>query len=281
MTDKANTQRIVVNFDAMREVAHRGVRRAALFLGLGLNAAYDKTYKEYQLTKIAQIDFIPSGADDKEITAYKDEFSVWIIGNGLRELVETFDTFLDRLYEGCLLFQLAKGQYSRQQLKAKYKAFHYVGLSEKLVVLKQEFALEPNNPDQMISINKARNCLTHRQGIIGKPDLGTGDTFHLKWMGMDTFVKTPNGEEIPLIPNDSREGIQLENGGTVMLRFMERSRAFSNGERIILKPRELAEMCQLFFHEANLLCNGGMEYSKKLGIINLKEEPPPSAPATS
>ncbi len=174
MTDDMKAKKIVVNFDAMREVAHTGVRRAALFLGLGLNAAYDEEYKDYHLTKIAQIDFIPSDADDKTIAAYKNEFSFWIIGNGLRELVEAFGTFLDRLYKGCLLFQLAKDGNSRQKLEARYKKYHYVGLSEKLVILKQEFAIETGNAGQLASINKARNCLTHRQGIVGRPDVGAG-----------------------------------------------------------------------------------------------------------
>ena len=267
-------QRITVNLDEIREIAHKGVRRAAVFLGLGLNAAYDSALKEYRLSKIANIDLVPPDADEKTIASYKEEFSYWIIANGLRELVETFSVFLDQIHESFLLFKFTKGQLSRPQALEQRKKFHYAGLSDKLATLKEEFVLEPEKADHLISINRARNCLTHRRGIVGTKDVDKDKTLHMKWTGMEVFVKTPSGGEIPLIPGDFREPIEVKDGGDVMLRFLERSKTFKFGERVLLSPVDMAEICQVFAHEANNLCNRALERSREFGITNLKEEKP-------
>jgi hypothetical protein len=264
--DNVDAQTVTFNFDHIREIAHKGVRRAAVFLGLGLNAAYDKEFTDYRLSKITQIDIVPPDADDNTIAAFKKEFSFWIIGNGLRELVETFSIFLDRLHEACLVFKTSKGSYTQKQLREECTKFHYFGLSEKLATIKQEFALAPDNPDHLISINKARNCLTHRRGKVGVQDVGADNKLHLNWKGMDVFVKTPGGEEIPLIPGGLNKPIHLQDGGDVMLRIVQRSQTFSLGEGIILTPVDLSEMCQVFAEETNHLCKGGMDYAQRLGI---------------
>jgi hypothetical protein len=103
--------------------------------------------------------------------------------------------------------------------------------------------------------------------------VGVDNMLHLKWTGMDVFVKIPTGEEIPLIPSGSKEPIYLQDGGNVMLRFSERSKTFHPEERIILTPVDLAEMCQVFANATNLLCTGGMNYAQSLGIPNLGQDP--------
>jgi hypothetical protein len=161
------------------------MRRAATFLGLGLNAAYDEKFKDYSLSKITRIDLVTPDASEDEIAHIKEEFSFWIIGNGLRELIETYSVFLDGLYDACLFFKAVKSGLSKKHYLTAVEAFHYEGLDRKLVAPKKGFDIKSDTPEYLISTNKARNCLTHRRGIIGKPDTGTDAKFHLKWRGME------------------------------------------------------------------------------------------------
>ena len=107
------------------------MRRAATFLGLGLNAAYDKNFKDYRLSKITRIDLVKPNASDDEIAHIKEEFSFWIIGNGLRELIETYNIFLDGLYDACLFFKAVKSGLSKTHYLKAGEAFHYEGLDRK------------------------------------------------------------------------------------------------------------------------------------------------------
>jgi hypothetical protein len=265
---------INVDFDQIREIAQRGVRRAAVFMGLGLNAAYEKDFKDYRLSKITKVELVGSGASDEQIERFKKDFSYWIIGNGLREMTETFNIFLDRLHNACLVLKLVKvGSLSIHEAKAAAKKFHRGGLSDKLVTLKKEFGIEPNNFAYLISINKARNCLTHRRGIVGEPDVGEDRELHLKWRGIEVFIKTPAGEEIPLLPGGIMQPVELHDGGDVMMRFPERAKTFSLGEQLIFTPSELTELCHLVLEETDAINAGGIAFAKKLGIPMQKEIP--------
>ena len=82
-----------IGFGKILAVALKGVRRATVFLGLRLNAALDPEFNKYQLTKIAKIQLLPPDVDAQTLTHFKDEFKTWIVGNGLRELIETFSFF--------------------------------------------------------------------------------------------------------------------------------------------------------------------------------------------
>ncbi|NWF74711.1 MAG: hypothetical protein HXY51_16970 [Nitrospirae bacterium] len=133
MANERKKVTINVDLDDIQEIALKGVRRAAVFMGLGLNAAFNKDFKDYRLSQITKVDLVPPDANDAQIENFKKEFSYWIIGNGLRELIENFHVFLDRLHDGCLLFKVTKvGGSSPQEVQAAGEKFYYVGLSAKL-----------------------------------------------------------------------------------------------------------------------------------------------------
>jgi hypothetical protein len=263
---------ILVDFDKIRGIAHLGVSRAAVFMGLGLNAAHDKDFKDYRLSTITKVNLVPPDANDEQIEHFKKEFSYWIIGNGLREVIETFGIFLDKLHHGCFLLRDTKlnGGASPQAVQTAVKKFHLAGIRAKLATLKDEFQIEPSNLDSLFSINKARRCLTHRGGIVGQLDTGEDEKLHLKWRGMEMFVKTPDGEEITLIPGGLSEPLLLKDGGHVLMRFPERTKTFSRGEQLLLTPADLTEFCQIIVQETDLLCTNALAYAGKLGIPHIK-----------
>ena len=97
-------QREVINIDykAIWKTVRIGIRRTNLFLGLGLNAIKDPDFKDYKLPSWGTINFLPDEAAEETISLYKEEFSIWIIGCGLRELFETFSIFLNQICEASL-----------------------------------------------------------------------------------------------------------------------------------------------------------------------------------
>jgi hypothetical protein len=82
-----NQQKINIDFNQIQEVADKPVRRAAAFMGLGLNAAYDENFKNYQLAPITQIEIISSNLNDSSISHLKKEFAIWIIAPSVRIVV--------------------------------------------------------------------------------------------------------------------------------------------------------------------------------------------------
>jgi hypothetical protein len=108
----AESIHVNIDFSNIRETARKGVRRTAVFLGLGINAAIDSALRKYELSDISPIHLVPSNVPEETIAHFKTEFGRWIVANGLRELIETFALFLDRTHNACLFMASHKGKIS-------------------------------------------------------------------------------------------------------------------------------------------------------------------------
>ncbi|MEX2494370.1 MAG: hypothetical protein WD425_21735 [Nitrospirales bacterium] len=91
-------QKINIDFNQIQKDADKSVLRAAAFMGLGLNLAFDKNFKNYQLAPITQIEVLPSDLNDDSISHLRNEFALWIIAGGLNELIEGFESFLMKIH---------------------------------------------------------------------------------------------------------------------------------------------------------------------------------------
>jgi len=248
--------RIEINFDNILDVAIRGVRRAAIFMGLGVNAAMDTEFTNYQLTHLTKIQLVPDVAPEV-VSHFKDEFKIWIEANGFRELVETFSKYLDSLHQACLV--IAKGKEKQQ------KTFEQQGFPNKLNLLDSGFSVGPKYVEYLKTLNKARNCFTHRRGIVGQEDLTRSNSLSVLWLGMDLFVETPTGEKhmLNVIPEG---GLLLPDGGSVMMQMMERERTFAIGSQVKFSTLDLAEICWFFDREAHSPLASAVEFAKKSGV---------------
>lgn len=254
-----------IDFENIRETARRGVRRTAVFLGLGINAAIDPGLRKYELSDISPIHLVPSNAPEETIAHFKTEFGRWVVSNGLRELIETFALFLDRTYEACLFMVSHKERISFEDVTQRQAAFDYEGIEKKLKIFQSRFGVKLNHPEHLKTIQQVRNCFTHRHGIVGKPDCEDGDELSLKWIGFDIFIKTPTGETIDLtLP--LKEEIRLKDGGTVCLRFSERVRRYKLNTPVDLEPKDLVEICNFILMSTDQLLTSVSEFAKNLGI---------------
>lgn len=274
MTEPKNVN---IDFDKIRETAYKGVRRTAVFLGLGFNAANEPAFRNYELADLSPIHLVPSKVPDETIDHFKTEFGRWIVACGLRELIETFGLFLDRTHNACLFMAYHRDQITFEDATVWQPAFHHKGIKDKLKMLESRFNLKPDHPEHINGIQQVRNCLTHRHGIVGKEDCDDGDELNLKWMGFDLFIETPTGETIDLVL-PLKEQIHLKDGGTVNLRFSERLRAFKVGTPIDLEAKDLVEICNFVLMSTDQILRGVAEYVKILGIpdaatISAEKEP--------
>ena len=94
-------------------------------------------------------------------------------------------------------------------------------------------------------------------------------------MHLSEWPENPAAEEFRLLPSDSREPIHLENAGSVKLRFPERTKSFALGERLILTPVDLAEICRMVGDETDVIGASGVDYAKKLGIEKVEKNSKP------
>lgn len=261
---------IHIDFSKIQEIAVKGVRRTAVFMGLGLNAMRDPEFKKYGLTGITELEFVPGNIDEETLVHFKTEFGSWIVANGLRELIETFSVFLDAIYAGCLWIALSCGQTTADKAKSRDKKFRYKGLSDKLTLLRDEFLVEVSDRSRLESINQARNCLTHRRGIVSIEDCVGGKELVVKWIGFDIYAETPSGEIVSLQPVP-QEGIYLPDGGHIMLRFSEHTKSFPLRSLVTFTPRELSEICHFVLRMTGEIMQLAEIYARKSGVSSVSK----------
>jgi len=91
---------------------------------------------------------------------------------------------------------------------------------------------------QALSLNRVRNCLEHRNGIVTERDAGVGaTTMQLSVPSIQLTVTHTDGTEAPLAP-----GLVVEGGGTVSLKVAPRHIEFNVGDPIVFTSNDFGEI---------------------------------------
>jgi hypothetical protein len=257
--------RIEINFDKIKDIAMRGIRRTTIFLGLGVNAARDNKLTTYQLSENVHLRLVPEQVSEDELLEFKSNFEKWIISNGLRELIESFGVFLDRIHQASLWFAIHKGLISPEDANKFGPAFEKKGVEGKLNKLRTRFNIFTDRDRYFPSINQARNCITHRRSLVGVEDLKGHDTLQLIWWAFDFIALFPDGKEVPLMPLPEG-GFYFENGGKISLKIRDRIREYNIGEVIELTPVDVNEICYLVMLATDEIVASTVNYAKSIGI---------------
>ncbi len=248
-----------VNIDYGRIInsAQTGIRRSAIFMGLGVNAADNIEANKYQLVKETRIQLLPNEVSGHILNDWKLEFRSWVVAGGFRELVEHLCLFLDRIYDVSKLIQ------KTHNLKDK-KKFERGGLDEKIKLLDSQLGIRYIHGDALGSLYPLRNCLIHRLGVVGEKDILNTGTLDFSYLRMKLVFTADSGGVIDL-PDD--EPFSSEENGTIGLKFHMQKLSFTKGQKIDLSPRVLTEI--LFFSD---LCvreyaKQAIEFARNNGVI--------------
>lgn len=234
---------IQIKLEEIVEILKVGIRRAGAFMGLGINAALDPDFKSILLPdSVSNIRLLPDPIPEELIKNIKEEFKLWIEAGGLREICESLEVYLTAIYGCAMLVNVSDNGRIPAGTKIEIpKAFSRKGLRVKLEMLRENYNVSPSHPEHLASLWNARNCLTHRRGIVGLDDLDDTKFLAIKWLGIDTYFVDPDGTETLLASNF--EPFAAINGGEIQIRIAERIRQFSEGDRVIFSGHELSEFC--------------------------------------
>jgi hypothetical protein len=244
MSDAAASQpvHVQINFLQIREPADIGIRRASIFLGLATNAAATVPPLSHVLDDRVQYRFVTNEVSPETAAHFREEFTYWVMGNALRELVDAFSLFLIRCRPTLHLMETKNiDQNELIKVEASIEARN---ISQQYDEVKKLLGLDPSYLEMFETFRLARNCLAHRRGIVAaKRDVNTDyETFKLRWCFIGMFVQTDGVER--LIDADSiGEGIHVEKGGTIVARLAWKEKEFPVGSQIRLSRHDLAEIC--------------------------------------
>lgn len=253
-----------IDFETLLEYARIGIRRASIFMGFGVHAAASPAIRNFDLSKETKLRVVADTNDDKLLGEYKSEFRSWVIVNGLREIHEAFTEYLEKLNQACLTIGWVAGEFTPEACDGQHKKFHRGGLPDKFEILRKRFGVITQHEDGLNSLNDARNCFTHRRGIVGPDDFNHEDQLRLRWRTLDIYFIPAGGR--PVLTRDIPEGGLPMPGGFIESKYVERICSFSKGEILELSPLQLAEICYFADEAAVELANSAVEYARRKGI---------------
>jgi len=172
----------------------------------------------------------------------------WILQKGLSDLVTALGTYAlqqDRLIAMCDVLRHPEPTLSGLRRAAstdsvEAQAYDRRPLPQKLHDLRTRSGLDEDLESgdletRILTINRARNCLEHRGGLIGPQDCAEGaEELVLEWVGPDLTDGQGSAETIE--PGQYVETLR------VSLRA-KRRRTFKRGTMLTLSSRDFVELC--------------------------------------
>lgn len=265
---------VKINLNGLRGELQRSLQKVICFVSNGLESGCDIEPDRLVLPTNIKSSF-------SKISWNKDEFNKkyteWILSNGFRDVIESVNSFLDSAHEVLSIWEILEKKKSKDSISGEEwsdivigggKKFHRMGLPDKLSHISDNHGIEIKGSykEQILSINAARNCFVHRNGIVSKLDVNENDELVVKWIKMRTILQNEDGEQDLII------GEVIEKESTIGIKFEENEKSFSLGTSITFSTEEVSEvMWCLFLFGIDLVMNIS-KFGEINGFVSSKEE---------
>lgn len=235
--------------DLTADVGKAAARRASMLMAYGLNSENLAPNADFHLPGFIQLVDAPRKLSSPEMDAFRSEFRDWIVANGFRELLEGMEVFSNSYHRIALNAEIHLGSIGRRKADKLLKQFEKLGVGGKLKLLERRYGFETGFAHYFDSLTRARNCLTHRQGVVGDKDCEEASELRITWLGIDAEITEHDGTKHFIGPETLGpfDSSKFNQGGNAQLTaiMVDRELVFQRGEHVIIPPRHLQEICSM------------------------------------
>ena len=135
-----------------------------------------------------------------------EKFKTWIIANGIRDCVEAIGPSLEWARKILSIYSITSitslnennvahlsgeisGKVWTEKIIKFADKFENFSLKTKFDYLQSTYDMKlPELTESILTINKARNCMSHRDGIVGKQDCNTNNGLNISWIKLQLGI---------------------------------------------------------------------------------------------
>ena len=166
------------------------------FSKIANNCVQEKEFNEYY--EFTQFQIAPNHV--LKFNEAKKRFHQWCLKNSFKDCLENLNLFLDECHLVCELLASRKndqiiGEDFNRIVGPNKKKYHKEGLPKKIKILRDNFNVYSPIEEHVMSLNKVRNCLVHRGGIVQQEDLNTERELVAKFREFQLIVMSPDKTE--------------------------------------------------------------------------------------
>lgn len=190
---------ISVNIAAADNTMSARVQKTTIFVSSSLAAAEGLTDPLPELTG-GMMTLSPP--PEWKAEGLRPSFRQWVLSAGFREIADAIATLLEEFHKAAVLWSVLPPGMPRSLTGAEWQKefadplvrFHKLGLPDKLSALEALGVVpDPRDAARLRSINAVRNCLVHRQGVVGLKDVDATGDLRLIGLQMATYVHQKDG----------------------------------------------------------------------------------------
>jgi hypothetical protein len=181
--------------------------------------------------------------------AVVEEFIEWCLKNSFTEAIDCMSAFLEECRSLAAVVRIGSNTTTVGEWNAEMNSFHRMGFPDKIAHLREEFGIQSQFEEHVVSLNRVRNCLVHRLGIVGAKDVSQDAKLVIKWHALRMIIiDSVTGEE-----SSVAEQKVAKNESKLVARFGPVEKQLSIGDQIRLSPDELFYTMFTFYRFASEL----------------------------
>jgi hypothetical protein len=192
-------------------------------------------------------DSFPLQIDDKRPIPSIEEQKLntinWILNKAFEEFINGLTKSFKETYRYLKIYSLSlepRNSSKREdfekildKVEVDIEKFSFPEFLDKIeLLLRQPLPLK----EEISSINKIRNCLVHRHGLVGEKDIKTSPTkdLRLKWISLKYWTNI-EGEQMEITYNFRKDSIIVKN---LEIEQIRNEKVFKSGDKILLDINE-------------------------------------------
>ena len=186
-------------------------------------------------------------APDRTAEERKAAYTNWILAKGIHELARGIRVTLEEAFLFVEGLKIGSGQMTFGKLNELIAAIRERANKRNFPDLITDVNKELKEPlsflGEFMSLQKVRNCLEHRAGLVGAADVDDTQTLILNLPRIKAYV-IQNDQEIEIVPP-----FHVEADTMIHFKRVTRTRTYSLGERVTIDAADFNEMafaCSLF-----------------------------------
>jgi len=232
--------RIEINLDVLR--GNLSVRLQHLSDILKIAAISSRVVDDSQFNAYSTfMEFNVAPAAKLDLCQAKEFFYQWCLTNNFRDSVEHCGIFLEECNLVCeLLKARSNNKIKAENIKDIYgknkDKFHKRNFPDKINYLRKEYSVSSVLEEHILSLNRTRNCLVHRGGVVGAMDANEAGVLEIKYRAFQLSIQSVNGGEEVVIDEPMTVGTKTESNA--FMKLTDFKKEFKTGEKIKFSPKE-------------------------------------------
>jgi hypothetical protein len=264
--------KIVLNFTALQANFRRALQHQLDIIKV-LQIGCDNVTAEQVANEPAFGSFVPANGAQLEHEAARIAAHDWLLRGFVRDAIEATCLFLDECLHVCqLIVFAAKGKVNKteldQLLRDGQTVNHGLPFPKKLSTMADDFGVSTQFDPHLLSLNRARNCLVHRLGRVGRRDADDDGLMRVQLHRVEFLViGSETGTVLILEP-----GLTVPEPSSLAVRFIDHTRTFAVGDLIRFDSRELYDTTITLFRYGEELARSIEEFARASGIAESPDD---------